>query len=74
MVRGLKFHIKAVEGLYNLCSENKGAYQLCGYREAEQRLCFRIYVKSRISHAAALVFLLSREEATVEPDTAISAY
>ena len=31
-----------VEGLYYLCSENKGADQLRGYREAELRLCFRI--------------------------------
>ena len=30
MARGLKFWIKEVEGLYNLCSENKGANQLCG--------------------------------------------
>ena len=28
MARGLKFLIKEVEGLYNLCSENKGAGQL----------------------------------------------
>ena len=31
-----------VEGLYYLCSENKGADQLRGYREADLRLCFRI--------------------------------
>ena len=42
MARGLKFHIEEVEGLYYLCSENKGADQLCGYREADLRLCFRI--------------------------------
>ena len=40
--RGLKFWIKKVEGLYYLCSENKGADQLHGYREADLRLCFRI--------------------------------
>ena len=28
MARGLKFRIKKVEGLYYLCSENKGANQL----------------------------------------------
>ena len=39
---GLKFRIYEVEGLYYLCSENKGADQLCGYREADLRLCFRI--------------------------------
>ena len=37
MAIGLK-----VEGLYYLCSENKGADQLRGYREADLRLCFRI--------------------------------
>ena len=42
MGRGLKFRIKEVEGLYYLCSENKGADQLRGYREADLRLCFRI--------------------------------
>ena len=42
MARGLKFQIKKVEGLYCLCSENKGADQLRGNREADLRLCFRI--------------------------------
>ena len=42
MARGLKFRILKVEGLYYLCSENKGADQLHGYREANLRLCFRI--------------------------------
>ena len=42
MPRGLKFRIYEVEGLYYLCSENKGADQLRGYREADLRLCFRI--------------------------------
>ena len=41
VVRSLKFRIKEVEGLYNPCSENKGADQLRGYREADLRLCFR---------------------------------
>ena len=45
MVRGLKFRIKEVEGLYYLCSENKGADQLRGYREADLHLCFRICKK-----------------------------
>ena len=40
MVRALKLPIWAEEGLYFLCSENKGAYQLHGY-------C--VYAKSRIS-------------------------
>ena len=34
-----------MEGLYYLCSENKGADQLCGYREADLRLCFSICKK-----------------------------
>ena len=42
MARDWKFPIQEVEGLYYLCSENKGADQLCGYREADLRLCFRI--------------------------------
>ena len=42
MARGLKFCIYEVEGLYFLCSENKGADQLHGYREADLCLCFRI--------------------------------
>ena len=53
MARGLKFQIKEVEGLYYLCSENKGADQLCGYRTAGLRLCFRIHAKSRFFHDAA---------------------
>ena len=36
MAGGLTFRIKEVEGLYYLCSENKGADQLHGLR-----LCFR---------------------------------
>ena len=42
IARGLKFQIWKVEGLYYLCSENKGADQLRGYREADLRLGFRI--------------------------------
>ena len=42
MARGLKFWIKIVEGLFYLCSENKGTDQLHGHREADLRLCFRI--------------------------------
>ena len=40
MARGLKFQIMEVEGLYNLCSKNKGADQQvfsCSYRIAK---CF----------------------------------
>ena len=52
MARGLKFWIWKIEGLYYLCSENKGADQLRGYREADLRLCFRI-CKRWFSHDAA---------------------
>ena len=30
MVRGVKFRFSEVEGLYHLCSKNKGTDQLCG--------------------------------------------
>ena len=43
MARGLKFRIEKVEGLYYLCSENKGADQLRGCHKADLRLCFRIF-------------------------------
>ena len=42
IARGLKFRIQKVEGLYYLCSENKGADQLRSYREADLCFCFRI--------------------------------
>ena len=50
MVRGLKFRIKVVEGLYYPCSENKGADQLRAFVFA--------YAKSRFSHDAAHAVLL----------------
>ena len=53
MARGLKFRINVVERLYYPFSGNKGADQLRGDREADLRLCFRIYAKSRFSHDAA---------------------
>ena len=52
MARGLKFRIWKVEGLYYLCSENKGADQLRGYREADLRLVFA-YAKCWFSHDPA---------------------
>ena len=45
MDRALTFRMMEVEGLYYLCSENKGADQLRGYRKADLRLCFRICKK-----------------------------
>ena len=43
MARGLKFWIYEEEGLYYLCSKNKGADQLCSYCAADLRLCFLIF-------------------------------
>ena len=50
MVRGLKFRIHEAEGLYYLCSENKGADQLRSYCAADLRLCFRICKMPVFSH------------------------
>ena len=48
MVRGLKFRIQKVEGLYYLCSENKGTDELiCTFVFA--------YVKSRFSYDVAQI-------------------
>ena len=53
VARGLKFCIQEVEGLYYLCSENKGADQLRSYREADLRLCFRICKKPVFSRCGS---------------------
>ena len=42
-----------MEGLYSLCSENKGADQLRGNREGDLRLCFSHMQKKKFSHGAA---------------------
>ena len=55
MARGLKFQIKKEEGLYYLCSENKGADQLSGLREADLRLCFRICKKPVFSQCGSYI-------------------
>ena len=54
--RGLKFRIKEVEGLYYLCSENKGA-DSCAV--TAQLICVFVftYSKSRFSHNEAPVLL-----------------
>ena len=44
MARGLKFHMQEVEGLFYLCSENKGTDQLCSYRRAD--LCLFVWVEA----------------------------
>ena len=58
MVRGLKFRIYIVEGLYFPCSENKGADQLCGHRKADLRLCFRIFKKPVFSQRGSYTICL----------------
>ena len=52
MFRGLKFLIYEVEGVYYLCSENKGADQLHIFHAADLCLFFT-YAKNRFSHDAA---------------------
>ena len=47
------FLVYEVEGLFYLCSENKGADQLRGYCTADLCLRFRIYTKTRFSHDMA---------------------
>ena len=61
MARDLKFRIKKLEGLYYLCSENKGADQLSGYREADLGLCFGICKKAVFSRCGSnyLQYMLS---------------
>ena len=57
MARGLKFRIKKVGGLYDLCSKNKGADQLSGNPKADLCLCFRIYAKCWFSYDATQIML-----------------
>ena len=69
MARGLKCGIYEKEGLYYLCSENKGTDQLRGYREADLHLCFRICKNPGFSHRGSyykglprlsLIFLVNK--------------
>ena len=58
MARGLKFRIKEVEGLYYLCSANKGADQLRGsacFADTAKLFCVFVfaYAKSRFSRDMA---------------------
>ena len=64
MVRGLKFRIKKVDGLYYPCSETKGADELRGYREADLLLCFGICKKKRFSHDEAQIFPTRSDKVT----------
>ena len=63
MGRGLEFQIKEVEGLYYLCSENKGADQLHCYR-ADLCFCFR-NAKSRFSPEATPCVLNDPSEPSI---------
>ena len=63
MARDLKFRIKAGEGLYYPCSENKDADQLRGYRGADLRLCFRI-CKNPVFYDEAHLFIANRLSST----------
>ena len=49
MPSGWKIWVKEIEGLYYLCSENKGADQLRGYPAPDLRLCFHILQKQVFS-------------------------
>ena len=55
--RILKFWIQVDEGLYYLCSEDKGADQLCSYCTANLRLCFRIG-KSPVFSSPLFVYVM----------------
>ena len=52
MATGLKFQIWEEEGLFHLCSKNKGADQLQVYCAADRAFVF-VYAKRRFSHNAA---------------------
>ena len=43
-LEALKFQIYKEEGLYYLCSKNKGVDQMHGYGTADLRFCFHIII------------------------------
>ena len=57
MARGLKFRFKKEEGLYYLCSENKGVDQLC-----KNRMCKMLFLAhlSRRLRGELIVYRSSR--------------
>ena len=57
MVRGLKFQIKEAEGMYYICSENKGSDQLCRNSAADLHLPFHI-CKKQVSIMTRLIMVL----------------
>ena len=54
MARSLKFCIEEIEGLYYLCSENKGTDQLRGHSPADLHICFHIHEKQVFSLRSSL--------------------
>ena len=58
-----------MEGLYYLCSENKGADQLRGYREADLCLCFSICEKPVFSRRGSYLIIFAVN--SVDADQAI---
>ena len=47
-----------MKGLYNLCSESKGAAELHSYHAADLCVCFQIYKKQFFSKVAQLNFII----------------
>ena len=64
----LKFWILEKEGLYYLCSENKGADQLRGYHEADLRLCFRKCRLLVFPHSGIIYMQNDTKMYTVNPE------
>ena len=58
IAKGLKFRIYKEEGLYYLCSENKGADQLRSYCAADLRLCFSKCKKPVFSKPGSIMKLV----------------
>ena len=65
MARDLKFRIKEVEGLYYLCSKNKGADQLRSYLEANLHLCYRISKKPVFSRRGSYGTVMLQKDADI---------
>ena len=58
MTRSLKFRIYVEEGLYYLCSKNKGANHLCSYCTADLHLCIRLSILLVFLCSGSLIVLL----------------
>ena len=66
MARGFEFQSKEEEGLYYLCSKNKGSDQLCGNCTAGLHLCFHI-CKSRFSYDVTRMHFFTAAGAPINP-------